>query len=197
MKNRSLWAAILIFWCTEVAAFEQGWSDFAMGLGSLTHQAGKVASDIGSTSYFEFRPTLVASYRYEITPSWSFIPEAGISMPETSDDDTNSILYTFLNAPIAWHYDYWTLRFGPGFFFTRISGKGGTLTLQNGNSSDAFPVPNGSATTRNFTWNLGAQATFDREWSARFDVAILKFLDSEKRAINHLLTINYHFGAVL
>src|SRR5690606_37601562 len=178
-------------------AFEQGWSDFALGLGNFTHQAGKIATDVGKTSLIEFRPVLAASYRYEIAAEWSFIPEAGITLPESSEDETHTTTYTFINAPIAWHYKEWTFRAGPGFFFTRISGKGGTLTLQNGTSTDAFPIPNGSANTRNLTLNLGAQYLIDQEWSARFDAAILKLIDSEKRAVNHVLTVNYHFGAIL
>tara|TARA_R110002049_G_scaffold276811_2_gene455083 strand:- start:240 stop:833 length:594 start_codon:yes stop_codon:yes gene_type:complete len=197
MKTRLFYTIIGLFFCTSVNAFVQGWSDFAVGLGNLTHQAGKYASDVGSVSYFDFRPVLAASYRYEFSSEFSFIPEVGITLPETSEDETFSTLYSFFNAPIAYHSGDWTFRFGPGFFFTRINGKGGTLRLQNGTSTDEFPVPNGSATTRNLTWNLGVQTSFDKEWSARFDLAILKAFDSEKRAMNHLLTLNYHFGSVL
>ena len=197
MNARLFCTVIGLLFCTSLHAFVQGWSDFVMGAGNLTHQAGKYASDVGSVSYFEFRPLLTASYRYEYSPELSFIPEAGITIPESSDDETSSTLYSFLNAPIAYHYGDWTFRFGPGFFFTRISGKGGTLRLQNGNTTDEFPVPNGSATTRNLTWNLGVQTNFDKDWSARFDVSILKLFDSEKRAMNHLLTLNYHFGSIL
>lgn len=197
MKARLFCTVIGLFFCTSLHAFIQGWSDFVMGVGNLTHQAGKYASDVGSVSYFDFRPVLSASYRYEYSPEFSFIPEVGISLPKTSDDETSTTLYSYLNAPIAYHFSGWTFRFGPGFFFTRISGKGGTLRLQNGNTTDEFPVPNGSATTRNLTWNLGAQAHFDKDWSARFDISILKLFDSEKRALNHVLTLNYHFGSVL
>ena len=197
MNARLFCTVIGLFFCTSLHAFVQGWSDFVMGAGNLTHQAGKYASDVGSVSYFEFRPLFTASYRYEYSPEFSFIPEVGITLPETSDDETSSTLYSFLNAPIAYHYGDWTFRFGPGFFFTRISGNGGTLRLQNGNTTDEFPVPNGSATTRNLTWNLGAQTNFDKDWSARFDLSILKLFDSEKRAMNHVLTLNYHFGSIL
>lgn len=197
MKNRLFYAVISLFFCTTAHTFEQGWSDFSMGLGNLTHQAGKYASDVGTVSYFDFRPVIAAAYRYEFNSEFSFIPEIGATLPETSEDETYSTFYSFINLPLAWHYDYFTFRFGPGFFFTRISGNGGTLKLQNGNSTDEFPVPSGTATTRNLTWNLGLQAAFDKEWSARFDLSILKLFVSEKRALNHLLTINYHFGAVL
>lgn len=197
MKNLLFQLVLFLFLSPASYAFEQGWSDFSMGLGSLTHQAGKIATDVGETSLIEFRPTLVASYRYELASEWSFIPEIGIALPETSEDETHSTLYSFLNLPIAYHIENWNVRFGPGFFFTRISGKGGTLRLQNGTGFDEFPIPDGSATTRNLTWNLGTQYNFDQDWSARFDMAVLKLFDSEKRAVNHLLTVNYHFGAVL
>tara|TARA_R110000868_G_scaffold334233_4_gene594950 strand:- start:12967 stop:13560 length:594 start_codon:yes stop_codon:yes gene_type:complete len=197
MKNRLFCVVISLIFCTTAQAFVTGWSDLAFGIGNLTHQAGKVASDVGSVSYFDFRPVLQLSYRYEFSKEFSFIPELGVTLPETSEDETYSTLYAFMNAPLAWHYDYWTIRFGPGFFFTRISGKGGTLRLQNGATFDEFPVPNGTATTRNLTWNLGVQAAFDKEWSARFDLSVLKLFDSKRRAVNHLLTLNYHFGAVL
>lgn len=197
MLTRLKWSMLFFCFIPFGHTFEQGWSDFAVGLGNFTHQAGKIATDIGKTSLIEFRPVLAASYRYEMTPEWSFIPEAGVTLPETSDDETHTTIYAFVNAPLAWHYGSWSFRGGPGFFFTRISGKGGTLTLQNGTSSDAFPVPSGSATTRNITFNFGTQYALDREWSVRFDMAILKLLDSEKRAVNHVLTFNYHFGAIL
>lgn len=197
MENRVFLSIIIFVWMSSAHTFEQGWSDFSVGLGNFTHQAGKIATEVGETSLFEFRPILTASYRYELTPSWSFIPEGGLTLPETSEDETHTTFYSYLNAPIAWHYDYWTIRFGPGFFFTRINGKGGTLRLQNGTSFDEFPVPSGSAATRNLTYNLGAEAKFDQEWSARIDFSVLKLFDSEKRAVNHLLTINYHFGAIL
>lgn len=160
--------------------------------GTYVPYAFKAQSDSdGSTQKLAINPFLSLSYRLPIWRTFSFNPELGYVLHTGNEDETRTrtlfLLYTF-TTPV---HEFIHLRFGFGTFHTRISGDGGTVTLNDGGGTQDFFVPEESSTSVIGTANLGAEFFLTRHWGVRLDGAIMTPLSSERRKFSYLLSLNY------
>lgn len=173
--------------------------DLYFGVGSLTEFVGHVQVDEnGGTESFSFTPYLsvgLKTYLYDKGLSW--LPEFGMSLPHKGADENTSRWNFHLVSKFAYEFnESFALNAGLGLSWVRLSLDGGTQTLQNGNSVDEFPMPEGSSVSQNLIMTLGGSGKFDPNWGASADFHIFNIEDSESRAWSYIISVNYHFGKV-
>lgn len=172
--------------------------DVTFGVGTQTQFVGKVQSDeAGSTNKFEFNPYLTATAEFSLTDRLSFYPEFGFLIPDSTRDPLISKMTYFFLGSLGFEIRDWVLRSGLGLSMTRISGDGGTQVLDNGAGQTSFPMPEGSATSRNVILNLGAEYFVHQDWSARLETSVFNPINSRNRSFTYQLAIYYHFHDLL
>lgn len=173
--------------------------DLYLGAGSYTESVGHVQIDEnGGTEKFQFNPYFTFGIKnYIFTNQLSWIPEFGIGLPhEGADENTSRWNFHFLSKFTYDVNEYFGLSAGVGLSWVRLSLDGGTQVLQNGNSQDEFPMPEGSSVSQNIILSMGLNAKFDKNWGASADVHVLNIEDELKRTWNYLISVNYFFGKV-
>jgi hypothetical protein len=172
--------------------------DVTFGIGTQTQFVGKVQSDeVGSTNKFEFNPYLTAAAEVSLTDNFSFYPEFGVLIPDSTRDPLVSKMTYFFLGSFGYELRDWVVRAGLGLSMTRISGDGGTQVLDNGNGQTSFPMPEGSATSRNVILNLGTEYFIHQDWSARVESSVYNPINSRNRAFTYQLAFYYHFHDLL
>lgn len=173
-------------------------NDLTLSLGNLCEYIGKVQTDEkGSTNVCSFLPSLSSSLDYYMTPNWALSPQIGATLPKSGRDQNITRMTMIALMNLKYKTDYAHLIFGTGFFFTRVSGNGGEEVLNNGNSTESFPLPRDAVWSRNFIVNLGASADFNQSWSSELYTYIFNIEDSKERAFSAGVNLTYHFGEVL
>lgn len=172
--------------------------DVALGVGTQTQFVGKVqTNESGSTNKFEFNPYVSATAEFSLTERFSVFPEFGLLIPDSTRDSQISKMTFFVLGVAGYEINDWVLRAGLGLQMTRISGDGGVQVLDNGNGQTSFPMPQGSATSRNVITNLGVEYFFHSDWSARIDSTIYNPFNGRNRAFGYQLAVHYHFHDLL
>lgn len=172
--------------------------DVSFGIGTQTQFVGKVQTDeTGSTNKFEFNPYLTAAAEVSLTDKFSFYPEFGILIPESTKDPLISKMTYFFIGSLGLEIRDWVIRAGLGLSMTTISGDGGTQVLDNGNGQTSFPMPEGSATARNVILNLGTEYFIHQDWSGRLETNVYNPINSRNRSFTYQLAFYYHFHDLL
>lgn len=173
-------------------------NDLNVSLGNLCEYIGTYQTDDeGTKNGCTFLPTLSGSLDYFVTPKLALSPQLGLTMPKSGVDENIKRMTLFALANLKYKTNYVNLLGGVGFYFTRISGPGGEEELNNGTSTDSFPLPKEAVYSRNFIMNLGLGLDFTDEWSGELYTYVFNALKSEDRAFSVGATISYHFGEVL
>ncbi len=169
--------------------------DAAVSLGNLCEYVGKIQTDDnGATNSCEFNPYLSASIDFPLTSQFFISPEAGFTFPKKGRDENISKMSLFALANAKYKLNFMHFFGGAGLYFTRISSGGGTEELNNGNSTSAFPLPEGAVYSRNFILNAGLGVDFTKNISADLHTYVFNLLTSEDRAFSILINGTYHFG---
>jgi hypothetical protein len=195
MKNLKyltfLFGFILFTFATQAKAY-----DFTLSLGNLCEYVGKIQTDeSGSTNVCQFNPYLASSLDMYFNPDLALSPEAGFSIPKHGRDENITKMTLFALANLKYKFNSSVHAIGGlGLFFTRLSGKGGTEDLNNGNGTSSFPLPDATVYSRNFIVNLGAGVDFNQNWGADLHTYIFNALKSEDRAFSIAINGTYHFG---
>jgi hypothetical protein len=173
-------------------------SDLSLSIGNLCEYIGKIQTDSkGSTNKCSFLPTLSTSLDYYLTPSWVLFPQIGATIPKSGTDENVKRMTMFTLINMKYKTTYANLIFGTGFYFTRIWGSGGEATLNNGNSTESYPLPKDAVWSRNVILNLGVSTDFNEQWSAELYTYIFNVDASEDRAFSAGASLSYHFGDIL
>lgn len=173
-------------------------SDLYVSLGNLCEYIGTYQTDDeGTKNGCSFLPTLSGSMDYFLTNKLALSPQLGLTMPKSSVDENIKRMTLFALLNTKYKTNYVDLLGGVGLYLTRISGPGGEAELNNGNSTDSFPLPKEAVYTRNFIVNLGLALDFNQEWSGELYTYVFNALESEDRAFSVGATVSYHFGEVL
>ena len=174
-------------------------NDMYASLGNLCEYIGQIQTDDqGKKNFCSFMPVLSLNYDYFIDNSaFAISPQLGASLPQSGRDENikRMAIYTLLNS--KYKTSYVNLIGGVGFYFTRIWGPGGDEVLNNGNSSDSFPLPKDPVYTRNVIVNLGLSTDFNKDVSAEIYTYIFNALKKEDRSYSAGVSLSYHFGEVL
>lgn len=169
--------------------------DITLSLGNLCEYIGKIqTNEAGATNVCSFNPYLASSFDYAVSEQFILAPEMGFSFPRQGRDETISKMSLFALANAKYRFSMFHFIGGAGFFFTRISGKGGMQNLNNGNTTASYPIPDTTIYSRNFIINLGLGGQFNQEWSADLHTYVFNILTKEDRAFSVAINGTYHFG---
>lgn len=184
------------FSCASLVSSSRAFAyDATLSVGNLCEYIGKIQTDDkGSTNVCEFNPYLAGGVDFALSNQFILSPEVSLSIPKSGRDTNISKMNIVLLANSKYKVSSVHFILGAGLFFTRISGSGGTETLNNGNGSVSYPIPDGIMYTRNFIVNLGLGLDFNKDWSADLHTYIFNLTKKEDRAISLAFNGTYHFG---
>ena len=169
-------------------------SSFFIGFGNTTRNMHSAQTDgVGGRKYIEAGPTILAGTSFPfIFSGMNFNPAIGYSKYSTSDNTKTSefVIQYHINQAL---FSNLNLIYGFSNYLTRISGDGGSTVLNNGNSTATFYVPSSTVTSYTASMDIGSEFIFTNEWSARLQFSIVRFLSSDRRRVNNLITVNYFF----
>jgi hypothetical protein len=182
------------FGLTNISAGEL--TDLSIGAGFINQFIGKFQTTReGDENSFEPRLYLETSVTYDLDTMLTFTPEAALVWPGGGEEEYISRYVYYFNFLVGWRpVEYWSFKVGPGFYFTTISGDGGTDDLPNGIGIDSFPVPDGPSTSRNLTGNLAVEYYYwPLDISIKAETLFFNPFDSVRRAYSYTLSLHYHF----
>lgn len=189
------------------AALASSLKDVHIGLGNLTQFPGTIQTTLeGETNGFEFSPYLQMGLRFQLiksTPNLTLLTELILAPQETRDPNISKFTFmTLLSAAYAFNdieiigIDYkipWIdFKLGTGLSVTKISGDGGTQMLNNGASTDSFPLPFVPSFTKNIIITSGIEIAPIKSFSIKSDIHIYNIHESESRATSYIISAHYH-----
>jgi len=173
-------------------------NDLMLSVGNLCEYIGKIQTDDkGSTNVCSFMPSISSSLDYYLTPEFALSPQIGATLPKSGRDENITRMTMFALMNVKYKTSFMNFIVGTGLYFTRVSGNGGEAILNNGNSTESFPLPKDAVYSRNLILNLGGSYDFNREWSGEIYTYIFNLESSVDRAFSAGIALSYHFGEVL
>lgn len=172
--------------------------DLSLSFGNLCEFIGKIQKDgTGKKNTCDFLPVLALGYNYFLTDNFALAPQFSSTLPKAGRD--KNIKRMALIGTLNGKYKTGSVDFifGAGFFVTRIWGPGGDEILDNGDSSDSFPLPKEAIYSRNFIAHFGIGTHFTNEISSEIYTYIFNSFKKEERSFSLGLNFSYHFGDVL
>ena len=193
MKNSIL--SLLLSFITLNCAAEV--YDLNFGLGLTNETPGRYQTELnGEKSKFNNRLTLEieGSYHLDQSETWNLHADFGLLWPGAEVDYISRQTY-YLTSTLGYMLnEAWEIRLGGGFYFTRISGDGGTATIRNGSGFTNFPIPEEATISRNMTLNIASTYEFYKDFSLKAETFIFNPTNSRNRTLNVALTLRYHLG---
>lgn len=182
----------ILLYVTSYNAFS--FSPMWVGVGSTTRNMSTAQSDSnGGTTKFKFNPTLlVGATLPTLFSGYFFSPAIGFGKHSTEDDAsrTEILLQYHISQPIS---SLFVLQYGFSNTITKISGKGGTVSLNNGSSTTSFYTPSASKTSYMASLDLGGEVLFTSTYGAKIQFSLDRFLSSQRRRVSNIITMNYYF----
>lgn len=148
-------------------------------------------SESGATQTFDFNPYLGIGKPIRYKGAHFFLPEFGYTFFTTTAKKTNKSI-VFFKYNFGYFLKNFVIRYGFTTHWYRLGGEGGTVTLNNGNSTTDFKAPSTTQTTYFTTLDLGTEYFLSKSIGVRFDLNTMSFTNSDSMAFNYLLTFNYY-----
>lgn len=147
----------------------------------------------GSSNTLSFDPMLGVNTKF-LTPWFNqiFLPEIDLVL-HTGEKDGYSKRTYLLTADFGYELNSMLMiRYGTSTVITQISGDGGVVYLNNGNSTDAFYRPDKSNVSWNQTLNLGIDGIINPSYTLRFETYIFSLFNSKSRQASYALSFIYY-----
>ncbi len=144
----------------------------------------------GSSNTLSFNPMIGVNTKIQ-TPWYGqvFLPELDIVF-NTGEKDGYSKRTYLISADFGYNLNpMLMLRYGTSTIITSISGDGGVVYLNNGNSVDDFYQPDQSSLSWNQTLNLGVDGIINSTYSLRFETYIFSLFNSKARQVSYSLSL--------
>lgn len=175
-------------------------TNISISLGNLCQYIGKYQTNTkGDKNICDFRPHVGINYDHKLKHGLALYPQFHLNLPQNSRDKSTLKFnfVTLLNATFSPHEKF-PLAYiaGGGLYFTNFIGKGGNVTLNNGQTQESFPRPKEYRVSYQTVINLGLNYSFHKKWSAETFVYTFNLFESTKRAFSAGLNINYHLGKI-
>jgi len=178
-----------------VASFNAySFSPYWLGVGSTTRNFSSAQKDEnGNTVKFGFNPTVFLGMSFPFFFPGTFLsPAIGYGKHSGQDDAKRSeiILQYHVSQEVT---SFFLFQYGFSNTITKVSGKGGTVVLNNGGSTATFYTPDTAKTSYMASLDLGGEFIFTSSMGTRLQVSIDRFLSSKARRVSHIATLNYYF----
>lgn len=90
-------------------------------------------------------------------------------------------------------FDWLRVRAGTSLMWLNMHGKGGKTQLSNGTGKSTFYNPDENRSALNNTFDLGAEAFFTKDWSARVQTYTYSLFQEERRQISYTLFLTHYW----
>lgn len=194
-----LLAAVLCVFTVKSHALSQGLS---LGGGAFQHNMFSLTKDKTgkAETWGDTYLPLGFQYSFAATEGWHFVPSLYFShlttmvdAKETPEKGAKKNIL-FLNLPFVANATSWLdVKWGLGVFRYEIKGKGGTVTLNNGNGTATFYRPSDTRVSYNTYVLLGASFPFT-DWYLDFDLMISGAASSVRRSYSSYLYITVPYS---
>lgn len=169
------------------------WKNFetaSFQVGTWLENWGQVrATRDDQTNGFEVTPFISASSAYHLATQHKIIPEVGYVIQQQTNEVYKNLF--FLRTDYAFKMNDWVqLRAGSSFMILMQSGAGGDDTLNNGNATETYFIPQENRTSYNQTIDLGAEFS-QKEISTRIQLYTYAPFDEQRRSYTVSLSLNY------
>ncbi len=147
----------------------------------------------GSSNALSFDPMIGVNTKI-MTPWYGqiFLPEFDVVFHTGESDGYSKRSYIF-SADFGYILNPMLMvRYGTSTVITSISGDGGVVYLNNGNSVDAFYQPADSSLSWNQTVNLGVDGIIDPNYTLRFETYIFSLFNSQARQVSYSLSLLFY-----
>ena len=172
-------------------------SKWAIGLENYSRHIGKIQTDSsGSSNFLEFNPGINFStlLEYSEMGQINLIPSATIFFPESTQDNLLNKYSAELNLHASYPlFPQLLLLFGASYQLSLLSGSGGTITLNNGNSTASYFVPSSSQLSHYLVPEIGISLKPNESITIGTQLIIHQILDSQKRTFSLSFNFSYWF----
>ncbi|MCO4794078.1 MAG: hypothetical protein KC493_10215 [Bacteriovoracaceae bacterium] len=180
-------------------------SNALVGFGHMTKYVGSWTDDQEGEkeSYFNPWPYLSIHEFLPLTGNFYMTPELGMTFKKSSYSDKNIVngnkdeasqrQMMFLLMDFTWKMTGSThLKFGGGIFQTKISGKGGAVTRNDGSGTVTAYLPSESVKSYNTTFDLGIETFIIPRVALKLESFTWDILSSTSRRFSFALGLNYY-----
>lgn len=150
--------------------------------------------DSGGMRKFQFAPTFGVGLNIPLDYGWKFLPEFNWVLPFQEESTSRIIKNIFmLRADFGYEVMEWLrLRVGTSFMILNQHGQGGTVQIDNGNSTSTFYYPDENHSSLNNTFDLGAELKY-QDWSFRLQTYTYSLFKEERRQLSYTLFVTYNW----
>jgi hypothetical protein len=149
--------------------------------------------DSGGMRKFDFAPTLGAGLLLPYNDFFKIIPEFNWVLPRFIEDQKIMINLFMVRGDVAFDPMTWLrLRLGTSIMILNQHGRGGSTTMNNGNTQTRFFYPDRNHSSINNTFDLGVETLFN-SWSLRFQTYTYSIFDKAHQQISYSLFVTYHW----
>ena len=163
--------------------------------GTHTEFFNNVQTDASGTQRkFQFAPTVGLGMKFSFSPEWKLLPEVNWVLPWEAGS-SNMIKNLFMiRGDLGYELlDWLRLRVGTSLMWLNMHGKGGKTKVNNGSGQSTFYNPDENRSALNNTFDLGAEAFFSKEWSARLQTYTYSLFKEERRQVSYTLFLSYYW----
>lgn len=146
----------------------------------------------GGKQMFEINPMVTIGTQFQAFGDQFFTPEIGYAHHRNAYDGVERSTIMLLYNMTYRLTGTLLFRYGLGTFWERYSGDGGTVVLNNGNSTQAFYRPDGTTTSYHTDLMIGAEQFISPRKSIRFDLLFTGWADAAIDNKNYILTLNLY-----
>lgn len=182
----------------NVSATANSWDKmdaWSFQFGSHTEFFNNVQSDAsGSQRKFDFAPTIGFGMKFSFSPAWKLLPEVNWVLPIDAGS-SNMISNLFMvRGDVGYElFDWFRLRVGTSLMWLNMHGKGGKTQVSNGAGKSTFYNPDENRSALNNTFDLGAEAFFNKDWSARIQTYTYSLFQEERRQLSYTLFLTHYW----
>lgn len=167
--------------------------DFNFGTHTEFYNSVQI-DDSGSMRQFDFTPIFGVGVPFSYNEYLKIIPEINWVLPRFIENHRIMINTFMFRGDLAVDPLTWLrLRIGTSIMVMNQQGRGGSTTLNNGNTQTRFYYPDSNHSSINNTLDVGGEVLLN-SLSFRFQTYTYSAFNKNQRQISYTLIMTYHWG---
>lgn len=166
----------------------------SFNLGSHTEFVGFIQKNQdGGKNLFDFNPTIGIGTELPVVDEISFLPEINWVLPFKGSKKVIKNLF-MIRGDLAYTYSFLRVRGGTSIMWQNMHGTGGSVEMNNGNTTSTFYYPNENHSSLNNTLDLGLEILTQSPISLRLQSYMYSPFKGEKRQLSYTIFATYTWG---
>jgi hypothetical protein len=146
----------------------------------------------GGVRKIDWAPTVGVGMVLPLAGHLNFLPELNWVLPQTSGSSRIIKNLWMLRADLAYDLKPFSLRAGTSVMWQNQHGRGGSVEVNNGNSTSTFYYPPENRSSLNNTFDLGAEWRIN-DWGLRLQTYTYSLFDAERRQLSYSFFITHYW----